>query len=583
MASEKTVKECLECIDVTLEHFSECQSLQEEFATIKKLYFKKILKAHPDKGGDPAVFREVQTCFEVLRELFDANRITSFATDCDNSTAEEFGEMWKNFDGMPTPSWDFFYAAAETPVPMYRVELAKSGRSKCRAKGSAKKCDADSVIAKAEIRVGSLNEDTGTYWNWKHLQCWRVPNRVWLGVPDPEKCHNKSFFETALIGMNEVLLCGFSDLSNDEKSMFIKHVMDKSNWAAKRKPSKTSVAKNASNRKRYHKSTGDGGSSSSAGSRNSNSSSEAVAEQQTSGVLVKQGYHAPRQYFVAPVPGKNGAVANSLQGKTFVLTGTFPELGGGAGLSLGKAKLKHLITSFGGAVRSAVSGKTDVLVVGKNPGFSKVSKAREKRKTKLLSVKDLKGILEGGSLEDAGAKPMVIANFSNGFNNSSARTASAEQLAIARGTMPPSLEDERASLKKRPGASPRKPIPGKKRKKSNVVAVKKENHPPSLEGEGVSSPKVNSKGEACAFVAVKKEAKAKKQVSDDDGETMIIVCDGCGIDCTEKSWYHERTKSDYCTNCRGRKKTVLQRNGVTVAESKANGSRKRKDVSTRLV
>ena len=62
MASEKTVKECLECIDVTLEHFSECQSLQEEFATIKKLYFKKILKAHPDKGGDPAVFREVQTC-----------------------------------------------------------------------------------------------------------------------------------------------------------------------------------------------------------------------------------------------------------------------------------------------------------------------------------------------------------------------------------------------------------------------------------------------------------------------------------------------------------------------------------------
>ena len=35
--------------------------------------------------------------------------------------------------------------------------------------------------------------------------------------------------------------------------------------------------------------------------------------------------------FVVPVPGKD-APANSLAGKTVVLTGVFPEVGGGAGL-----------------------------------------------------------------------------------------------------------------------------------------------------------------------------------------------------------------------------------------------------------
>jgi hypothetical protein len=49
---------------------------------------------------------------------------------------------------------------------------------------------------------------------------------------------------------------------------------------------------------------------------------------------------------VIPKPG-GASDANSLQGKTFVLTGTFPEVGGGAGLTLGKGKVKRMIQSFG--------------------------------------------------------------------------------------------------------------------------------------------------------------------------------------------------------------------------------------------
>ena len=72
--------------------------------------------------------------------------------------------------------------------------------------------------------------------------------------------------------------------------------------------------------------------------------------------LVSQVFHPERQTFVMPVPGMNGAKAGSLKGKTFVLTGVFPEVGGGQGLNLGKDKVETMITSFGGTVTSAISG-----------------------------------------------------------------------------------------------------------------------------------------------------------------------------------------------------------------------------------
>jgi BRCT domain type II-containing protein len=79
-----------------------------------------------------------------------------------------------------------------------------------------------------------------------------------------------------------------------------------------------------------------------------------------------------------PKPGQNGAIAGVFDGQTMVLTGLFPEVGGGTGLNLGKEKMKSLIENFGGRVTGSVSGKTDFLVVGKDPGASKVSKASAK-------------------------------------------------------------------------------------------------------------------------------------------------------------------------------------------------------------
>ena len=62
--------------------------------------------------------------------------------------------------------------SAKEDVPGYKVELAKSGRSKCSKKDCGGKIDKDS------IRVGSLDKVAGSYGRWHHLECWRVPKKV---------------------------------------------------------------------------------------------------------------------------------------------------------------------------------------------------------------------------------------------------------------------------------------------------------------------------------------------------------------------------------------------------------------------
>jgi hypothetical protein len=53
----------------------------------------------------------------------------------------------------------------------------------------------------------------------------------------------------------------------------------------------------------------------------------------------------------------------------------FPEVGGGSGLNLGKDRVKGMVEAFGGKVTGAVSGRTHILVVGKEPGMGKVTQA----------------------------------------------------------------------------------------------------------------------------------------------------------------------------------------------------------------
>jgi len=388
-----TIKECLTAVGVASAGLGACSTLNEEWNFIKKAYFKNILTCHPDKGGDAVVFRAVSAAFEVLRELFEASAIKSFTKENAQSTADAYKGAKDDLRGMSTPSWEYYAEAAKEVIPTYRVELARSARSRCQARGSSKQCsEASPFIEKGNSRIGFMM-DGGTYGLWVHLDCWRVPSKVWLGLPDPAKTKDFKKFDAALLRMNEVTLCGVKELAAAERKKVVRYTMDKTHWTfggAKEKVKKKPSAAGAGAK---------GGDASNAQSSNSNSIVLAGAE---------------KTQFVIPVPGK-GAPAASLAGKSFVVTGTFPEVGGGKGFKLGKERVQKMIQSFGGKVSSSISGRTDVLVVGKSPGASKVKKARANKKISMVSIRDVKAGIERGCLKAASAKPMVIKDFARGF------------------------------------------------------------------------------------------------------------------------------------------------------------------------
>lgn len=547
-----SIRDCLKHIGLTPKDsaLSSCSSIEEEFKVIKKRYFKKVLVSHPDKGGDAEVFRQVQTSFEVLRDIYDKGLVSSFVINQSKiDTSSQYEDIFKDFSNRPTPSWEYYEAAAEEAVPTYKVELAKSNRSRCVAKGKAKKCESDangtSLIEKNDIRIGYFDKQSGQYIRFVHLKCWRVPSRVWLGLPNPDNCNDMKEFEKALIFMNELLLTGFTAIPSEKKELIIAHVMEKENWArlSKRHREKIEQERNLSKED-------DGGTSGSSSTTKTNTTSvDNMTLQGSTAVVVTK-----RKRYVVPKPGKNGALsANSQEEIRFVMTGTFPELGGGGGLNLGKDKLKVLITSFGGRVTSSVSGKTDILVVGKNPGFSKVSKARRQPNCKLMSLKDLTEYFEGNKKLNS-VEPMLIENFSAGYGsrrnnylgNGLASSASKSDLEIAQGLKVPVSNKLKCKRKKK---VPKKSVQTKRRKTSKGPA-------------STSTSKTNKE------IVVKQEM-GKRKTKLLKLPLYTITCDKCGNDCSFKSFFILKTNEDFCEKCyvSMEKKVgtaIEQKNGIAI-------------------
>jgi len=444
--------------------FAPCASLDAEWRVVKRAYFKAVLVHHPDKGGDAAAFQATQTAFEALREMMATGDIgVSFATSTAvSASGSATGDAQAGGEGVPPPSWEYYAEAAEASVPIYCVEPARSGRSKCSAKGAAvAHCSGGGeqpLISKGELRVGSIEGRSGGYGRWVHLHCWRLPSAIWLGLPDcsDPAATDAAAVEVALASMNEVLLCGFDELDAAARAAVVAHCSDKKHWARRQKRKQRAIelddgdedGSDAFAAASSSSSSSGGGGSSSGGVTSAwssgwvNDGGSSLRPPKKSTALARQGHHGkPRERFAMPVPGQHGARPNALRGKTCVLTGVFPELGGGAGLNLGKDRCKGLITAFGGRVTGSISGRTDILVVGKTPGYSKVSKARATGKVQLMSLRDLKETIEGlTALEDVA--PMMIdpGGFSAGYcGNGLATHASGENLAIACGTPVPMI------------------------------------------------------------------------------------------------------------------------------------------------
>ena len=217
---QRTMKEKLVFLNVDLNDLERVNKgrsggLHEEFKIIKKRYYREALLKHPDKGGKERDFLELDFVWQSLRVMYERNTISSYWEEAQKKGAEKKkGREYTRTRQAKKPqaatkkrkkkggkeeeeeeefkayhkayrSYKFYEEAAEYDDPEYRVELARSVRSSCVAKTGGIACEhAHENIEKDEIRCGHRNPTSGSFGNWSHLRCWRVPKRVWLGLPD---------------------------------------------------------------------------------------------------------------------------------------------------------------------------------------------------------------------------------------------------------------------------------------------------------------------------------------------------------------------------------------------------------------
>jgi DNA ligase (NAD+) len=92
---------------------------------------------------------------------------------------------------------------------------------------------------------------------------------------------------------------------------------------------------------------------------------ETLEEERTRELIERLRAHGLQMEQEGPAPGTDGPLA----GKTFVITGTLP--------NMSRERAAEAIEQAGGKVTNSVSKKTDYLVVGADPGGSKFNKAQE--------------------------------------------------------------------------------------------------------------------------------------------------------------------------------------------------------------
>ena len=162
-----------------------------------------------------------------------------------------------------------------------------------------------------------------------------------------------------LLAMEGMLLVGVSALDEASKLSFVRHCVDADNWAGNGKKRKAVAIMGAA-------ASGDAVAASEHGSASASSSASSSAvpagedgPPSSATTAVPGGVSVVPGSFRVLVPGVDGARAgDALAGQSFVITGTFPEAGGGDADAVGVANVKAMIQSFGGGVITRFSKKS---------------------------------------------------------------------------------------------------------------------------------------------------------------------------------------------------------------------------------
>ena len=296
---------------------------------------------------------------------------------------------------------------------------------------------------------------------WKHLRCSKIPSKVWFKFIPTEITElrheqnaaalfkeyiqsfqpNEDVIHTAMesLEMNKEIFEGYKELNSQKQQEFRNYCLNTENWANYTK-GQSKIGKPGFNVPAIQAGTAE------PGVPVTINRTPTQIPSMPDGTAVSSSSTLPIMTITKlksiPKPGDSDylSTSTSLNGITFVMTGVFPQIGGGTGLNLGKERTKALIQSFGGRVTGAISGKTDILLIGEQPGASKVSKARHAN-VKLLTINEFLNQLKTNTVRDqllSDPHPeLLIDSFSSGFRDNQVMM-DAEQLAIAQGTTIPS-------------------------------------------------------------------------------------------------------------------------------------------------
>jgi NAD-dependent DNA ligase len=156
----------------------------------RQAWIRLSLQHHPDRGGDAALFREVHTAFESIR----------------NQKAVR-------------PAWADLTAEEDAGVPSYSVIVAKTGRGKCSKSGE--------LIPEGALKCGSWVKELGQYGRWRALANWTLPYAIWahVKVGDPESPEDFKSAMDALGSLEDVCLAGSSLLSPEQREALARHLL----------------------------------------------------------------------------------------------------------------------------------------------------------------------------------------------------------------------------------------------------------------------------------------------------------------------------------------------------------------------
>jgi hypothetical protein len=359
-------------------------SPDDERRIVRRAYLSLALSNHPDKGGDPDRFEAVQTAWEAI---VAATKEFSVPLSEATVTAPPTTVV------RPRTTAAAYEAALASGAPLYRFELAKSSKTKCKRLGVP--------IAKGEVRLGTLQPEAGTYGNWHSLAGIRVPRSVYLSFgKDSLNKVAATDARTVLTALDGILYRGFTKLPEDVQMAVATHFAEEAHWAKETKGNTDAVAK--------------------VNVKLKGKDQETETDQETTTLAVAA---APLVVPRAPPPAD--AIPGCLKGKTIVMSGVF-EGGLGVGLSAGKDDLREELESFGARVTGSVSKKTSFVVVGAAPGASKLKKARDLG-VQVIDEDGLKALLRG---ETDLPEAKIEGGLSAGFRGSGlALTMTAEEQA----------------------------------------------------------------------------------------------------------------------------------------------------------